>query len=88
MFSGRPSVRTSVPFCFCGPKNEKKAIGTGFCRITHIFTGKMTSMIIDLTPHDPKTTCYHIFCLIDCILLPSLKLIYYISLNPLAMEFF
>ena len=44
----------------------------------------MTSMIIDLTPHDPKTPCYHIFCLIDCILLPSLKLIGDIYLNPLA----
>ena len=43
----------------------------------------MTSMIIDLTPHDLKTP----FAL-DCILLPSLKLIGYISLNPLATEFF
>ena len=48
----------------------------------------MTSMIIDLTPHDPKTPCYHIFYLIDCIILPSLKLIRYISLKPLAMKFF
>ena len=54
----------------------------------NIFTGIMTSMIINLTTHDPKTPCYHIFCLIDCILLPSLKLIGYISLNPLAMELF
>ena len=35
----------------------------------------MTSMIIDRTPHDPKTPSYHMFCLIDCILLPSVKLI-------------
>ena len=50
----------------------------------------MTSMINDLTPHDPKHLMLpYIYCLIiDCILLPSFKLIGYISLNSLAMEFF
>ena len=31
----------------------------------NIFTSIMTSMIIDLTPHDPKTPCYHKYCILN-----------------------